>query len=70
MEYVDLVQERIQTRDRELAQMRRANEARRLGLGTPGPFAQFDSLLIRVAKGASRRQARRGYSSNREGLLS
>ena len=70
MEYVDIFQERIETREREMAAFRRENEARRLGFTLPGPFAQFDGLLIRVAKGASRRQARRDYNATRERLLS
>ena len=71
MDYIDLVQERIAQQERDLRKMKLASEARRLGLAAPGPVAHFDRLLIRVARGANQRQARRTYASNhREGLPS
>lgn len=59
MEYLELVQERNETRERELAQLRLAGEARRLGFAPRGPLAALDHLIIRAGEGATARQARR-----------
>lgn len=64
MEYFDLAQERMETLDRELAALRLSSEARRLNPAPHGPFAAFDSLIIRAGKGASARQARREYGAS------
>jgi|GEM_PF-3654411 len=63
MEYIDLVRERLETRERELAALRLASEARRLGLNPRGPLAAIDRFIIRAGEGASARQARRDYSA-------
>ena len=63
MEYVELVQERLAQHELERQTIAKETELRRLGL-TPAPFnpmARFDGLLIRLSKGATERQARRGY---------
>ena len=71
MDYIELLRAGMEQRERDLRNMDLANEAKRLGLGARGPIAHLDGLLIRFAKGASNRQARREYrSDHREGLLS
>ena len=67
MDYLDFVQERLETREQELKKMRLVSEARRLGAVAPqGPFASLDALIIRASKGAKARQARREYSNHQE----
>jgi hypothetical protein len=65
LEYFDLVRERMETRDREMAALRRASEARRLGLAPRGPIAAIDHIIIRAGESASARQARREYHGER-----
>ena len=64
MEYLDLVQERKESLERELAALRLVSEARRLNPGPRGPFAALDTMIIRAGQGASARQARREYGAN------
>ncbi len=71
MDYIELVRAGMEQRERDIRKMDLASEAKKLGLAAPGPIAHLDGLLIRFAKGASDRQARREYrSDHREGLLS
>jgi hypothetical protein len=71
MEFFDLAQERMNDRDRELAQMQLVSEARRLGAARArGPLATLDGFIIRASRGATARQARREYPSNPQGLVS
>lgn len=71
MEYVDLALERIKSLDRERKGILLAAEAKRLGASRPWSMvAAFDGMLIRMGKGATRRQARRKFAANGRTLVS
>ena len=62
MEYHDLVRAQLDDWNRTATQIARSNEARRLngpGRSFANPIAHFDSLVLRVSRGAAERQARR-----------
>lgn len=70
MEYIDLVQERLDNYAVERKRIALESEVRRLGIiaGSRSPFAHFDQLIIRASKGASQRQERRVGTSNQREL--
>jgi hypothetical protein len=63
LEYIELVREQLRLRERELAGMRLAGEARRLGLSPRGPLAALDQWIIRAGDGARSRQERRNFNT-------
>ena len=68
MEYIELVQERLDNYAVEQKRIALESEVRRLGLtaGSRSPFAHLDQLIIRASQGASQRQARRGHGSSNQ----
>ncbi len=60
MEFETMVQERIESLEREVAEGRQLAEAKRVGaIQLSGPRVWVDTWLIRASKGAERRQAKR-----------
>lgn len=60
MEFIDMMQERLDTREREWTQAHQVAEARRLGaINQPGFRATVDAWLVRAGRGAQHRQERR-----------
>lgn len=69
MEYEGLIQERMDSWERERVGAQRFAEAKRLGvIQSAGPREWLDSWLIKAGRGAKRRQAKR-IGINREPVL-
>lgn len=69
MEYEGLIQERMDSWERERTDAHLFAEAKRLGvIQTTGPRDWFDSWLIKASRGAEQRQAKR-IETNREPVL-
>ena len=69
MEYEGLIQERMDSWERQRTDAQLIAEAKRLGaIQTTGPREWIDSWLIKASRGAERRQAKR-IGTHREPVL-